>query len=50
MSIVYEDHCENLAFAGAEPYPGISPWTLPNVLLKGYRMPKPEYVRDELYV
>lgn len=37
-------------FAGAEPYPGISPWKLPNVLLKGYRIPKPEYVKEELYV
>ncbi|CAH3030407.1 unnamed protein product [Porites evermanni] len=34
---------------GAEPYPGISPFKLPSVLLKGYRIPKPEYVKDELY-
>jgi len=34
---------------GAEPSPGISPWKLPSVLLKGYRIPKPEYVKDELY-
>ncbi|KAL9964825.1 hypothetical protein ACROYT_G028515 [Oculina patagonica] len=34
---------------GAEPYPGISPYKLPSVLLKGYRIPKPAYFKDELY-
>lgn len=37
-------------FAGAEPYPGISPYKLPSVLQKGYRIPKPKYFKDELYV
>ena len=37
-------------FAGAEPYPRISPYKLPSVLQKGYRIPKPEYFKDELYV
>ena len=35
-------------FLGAEPYPGISPYTIPNVLLDGYRIPKPVYLKDEL--
>jgi len=34
---------------GAEPYPGISPYKFPSVLQKGYRIPKPEYFKDELY-
>ena len=43
-------HFLSLCFAGAEPYPGISPYKLPNILLKGYRIPKPEYVKEDLYV
>lgn len=34
---------------GAEPYPGMNPYKLPSVLQKGYRIPKPEYFKDELY-
>lgn len=34
---------------GAEPYPGISPYKIPSVLLKGYRIPKPDYVKEDLY-
>ncbi|CAH3165569.1 unnamed protein product, partial [Pocillopora meandrina] len=34
---------------GAEPYPGISPCKIPRVLQKGYRIPKPDYFKDELY-
>lgn len=34
---------------GAEPYPETSPYDIPRVLQEGYRIPKPEYFKDELY-
>ncbi|KAL9964722.1 hypothetical protein ACROYT_G028402 [Oculina patagonica] len=35
--------------AGGSPYPGINPRVIANKLQKGYRMPKPKHVDDQLY-
>ncbi|XP_078380217.1 uncharacterized protein LOC144663159 [Oculina patagonica] len=34
---------------GGSPYPGINGREIPNKLQKGYRMPKPKHVDDQLY-
>ncbi|XP_078379935.1 tyrosine-protein kinase receptor Tie-1-like [Oculina patagonica] len=34
---------------GGSPYPGINPRVIANKLQKGYRMPKPKHVDDQLY-
>ncbi|KAL9964729.1 hypothetical protein ACROYT_G028409 [Oculina patagonica] len=34
---------------GGSPYPGINPREIANKLQKGYRMPKPKHVDDQLY-
>ncbi|KAL9964713.1 hypothetical protein ACROYT_G028392 [Oculina patagonica] len=34
---------------GGSPYPGINPRAIANKLQKGYRMPKPKHVDDQLY-
>ncbi|XP_042905664.2 fibroblast growth factor receptor 2 [Parasteatoda tepidariorum] len=35
---------------GASPYPGITPQRLYNLLKAGYRMTKPDYCPDEVYL